>query len=334
MKTYKIIIVSTDESFLKWRTLGRKLLEINRSLFAIKNGNFFIETVFRSGLKPEVDSTGHITHDWMDSISGPLREQGYDFVVFHCSNKQSDDFGIKPSLNGAAQKDTDLIGEAYVMCNEHDKRGGFDKFVQVVLHELRHVLKRGTRKNDNTHALHGKRGDIRGYFYDIDMLDYDPLWYNLKAQVGILQRVVVLLSKLFSMKTLYQVALESLNTDVSPKDRAADVVGCAESVSEVIRKVLPDFPIILGTWTLNEKLKEDPRFKAVTIPMPGDIIMCPTGMGNGKFPGHVGIVLAGGKIASSTSANGKFEQNYTLETWEKRWEVAGGFPIYYYSLIK
>ena len=333
MKTYKVVIISTDGSFLGWKSLGKKMREIREALYPVKNGDFFFTQMFHVGLKPEVDSTGHITHDWMDSISGPLYKQGFDFVIFHCNNKQSDEFGIKPSLTGAAQKDTDLIGEAYVMCDENDLRGAFDKFVQVVLHELRHVLKRGTGKNDDTHAIHGKRGDIRGYFADIDMLDYDPLWYNLKAQVGLLQQVVALYHKMRA-KTLYQVALESLNRDISPSDRANDTVGCAESVSEVIRKVLPDFPIILGTYTLNEKLKKDPRFKAVTIPMPGDIIICPTGTGNDKFPGHVGIVLAGGKIASNTSANGKFEQNYTLETWANRWKTAGGFPIYYYSLIK
>lgn len=329
------MIASMDSTFIKWNSLDAKLRDILKALNTVKNGQFTIDVEYRKGLTPEVRKDGSISHDFMDGLSGPYYDNGYDIVLLYMNDYQKQRLGIRPSLNGAAQNDTDMVGEAYVMCDENEKRGAFNKFVQTTLHEIRHILKRGVRQEDDTHAIHGGSGDIRGHFGNIDMLEYEPKWYNLKAQVGFLERAVRLLIKSFAMKkTLYQAALESLNFDVSPKDRAADVVGCAESASEVIRKVLPDFPIILGTYSLWQFLSKDTRFKKVALPMPGDIIICPTGTGNGKFPGHVGIFLAGNKIASNTSANGKFEQNYTLESWKKRWEVAGGFPVYYYSLIK
>lgn len=336
MKTFKVKLVSTDPKFMRWKTMPAKVAEIRAALNTVKNGKFTIDVEYREGLRPEV-LNGYITHDWFDGLSGPYYDVGYDFVVFHMSDDQKERFGVKPGLNGAAQNDFDMIGEAYVMCDEHDKRGSFDKLVQVVLHEIRHLLKYGTKQVDDTHTLHGSDKDIRGTFSNIDMTNYQPKWYNLRAQVSLLARAVSLLNRYLFMKTLYQAALESLNVDISPLDRAKDVVGCAESASEVIRKVVPDFPVILGTYTMWQRFENDPRFKRVTIPMPGTIIISPTGTSKknpASFPGHVGIFLAGDKIASNTSANGKFEQNYTLGSWKKRWELSGGYPVYYYSLVK
>ena len=285
MKTYKVMFATMDPAFTRWRSKLAKLYDIRTVLNTVKNGQFEVDHEYRKGLVPEVGKDGSITHDFMDGLSGPYYNAGYDIVVFHTNDKQKQKLGIRPSLNGVAQNDSDLVGEAYVMCDENEKRGAFNKCVQTTLHEIRHILKRGTRKEDDTHVLHGSGGDIRGHFGDIDMLDYEPKWYNLKAQAGLLERAVRLLFKSFTMKkTLYQAALESLNFDVSPRDLAADVVGCAESVSQVIRKVSSDFPIILGTYTLWQFLNKDTRFRKVTLPMPGDIIICPTGTGNGKFP--------------------------------------------------
>ena len=146
--------------------------------------------------------------------------------------------------------------------------------------------------------------------------------------VELLQRIGVLRTQ-----TLYQVALARLGTDVSPLDRAPDMLGCAESVSELVRKVYPDFPIITGTSSLWRLLDMDPRFKKVSIPMPGAIIISPTGTAPTKMPGHVGIMGMGDQIMSNSSATGQFKQNYTMATWKARWGAAG-FPIYFYQLTK
>jgi len=335
MQFLKIALVTLDPAGLKWRTLVGKLTEVTNVLNTTKNGTFTIEVEARA-LIPEVTKSGKITHDWMDSISGQYRDRGYDFIVLHMSNRQGKKFGISTGLNGAAQNDSDTIGEAYIVTDETDRRGPYNKFVQVFLHEMRHMLKRGTREKDDTHELHGTKGDIRAAFTDIDMDEYDPHWYYLKNQVTLLQHLVNKLKGMVRRKTLYEAVKESLNVDVSPKDRARDEVGCAESASEVIRKVLPDFPVVLGTWSLLDRLQNDTRFKKVTIPMPGTIIISPTGESlrdPAPFPGHVGFFLEGMKIASNTSATGMFEQNYTLETWKKRWGDEGKYPIYYYQLI-
>ncbi len=131
---------------------------------------------------------------------------------------------------------------------------------------------------------------------------------------------------------LYEQARLTLGRDASPLDIVNDDLGCAESVSQLIRKVVP-FPIITGTWTLNDKLSKDPRFSSAHENISkGTIIICATGTGNGKIRGHVGILANGWNIMAANSRNGIWSQYYTLTTWKERWVHLGGFAIHYYTL--
>src|SRR5690348_7159050 len=93
-------------------------------------------------------------------------------------------------------------------------------------------------------------------------------------------------------KSLYDIALASLGIDASPADLAPDELGCAETVSTLLARVLPQFPIVTGTWSLLDVLRRYPGIKEVTPLWPevGDIVLYATGQGSGIFPGHVGIV--------------------------------------------
>ena len=91
-------------------------------------------------------------------------------------------------------------------------------------------------------------------------------------------------------------------------------------------------PIILGTATLFQYLIKSPEFQQVMVPESGDIIISPTGMGNGSMQGHVGIVGKNGTIMSNSSATGKFMSNYTIDTWTKRYHDKGGIPVYYFRV--
>jgi hypothetical protein len=121
-----------------------------------------------------------------------------------------------------------------------------------------------------------------------------------------------------------------INTDASPQDIAPDELGCAESVSNIVRSVIPNFPVITGTWTLYDRLNKDSRFDKVSDPQRGDIIISPTGtLANAPFPGHVGILSDYTNIMSNDSNSGEWRQNYTLRTWNARWKAAG-YPVYFY----
>lgn len=135
---------------------------------------------------------------------------------------------------------------------------------------------------------------------------------------------------------LYDVSLEAVGTDASPSDLAPDELGCAETVSELIKKVLPGFRIITGTWTLWDILRKHPEMMLVTDPQPGDIIISPTGTSSkgsrAPFPGHAGIVGKRGKIYSNDSYSGTFEQNFHRSGWSSRYKDRGGYSIYYFRI--
>lgn len=131
---------------------------------------------------------------------------------------------------------------------------------------------------------------------------------------------------------LLEVAKTYVGQDASPFDAADDELGCAESVSTIIRKgIFRDFPIELATWLLLPLLRRDKRFKATLGLTPGNIILSPTGYGNGRIRGHVGIISDNSMIMSSNSLNGLWEENYTVSEWVARYRTLGELPIYVFE---
>lgn len=132
---------------------------------------------------------------------------------------------------------------------------------------------------------------------------------------------------------LYEVAVRTLGKDASPLDLVNDDLGCAESVSTLLSKIMA-FSIITGTYTMLERLSKDSRFVRVYEPvMAGTIILSPTGTGNGKIIGHVGIVGLNGKVYSNNSATGLWDDYYTIETWKQRYSDTGGLSLYFFAPI-
>lgn len=130
---------------------------------------------------------------------------------------------------------------------------------------------------------------------------------------------------------LYLVAASSLGTDASPNDLAPDEYGCAETVNEIYKKTFGEHIINPGISTYQlyrAMLNQKNRFMKVWSPMPGDIIISPTGYGNGAIPnGHVGYCMANDMIASNNSFTGKFEINYSISSWKERYVIKGGYPF-------
>jgi hypothetical protein len=154
---------------------------------------------------------------------------------------------------------------------------------------------------------------------------------GLKKQLSLLQ---ALLNLLLMKKTLLDVCKAHLGTDASPNDLTKDETACAETMTTLLKKVYPQTPIITGTWTLWEYLKNP---KNGWVPSSGyspeTIILSPTGTGKAGTTGHVGIFLEDGLIASNDSRTGKFIQNYTLNTWQARYRDKQGMPIYLFHKV-
>lgn len=162
-----------------------------------------------------------------------------------------------------------------------------------------------------------------------------------RAMIALIERMIAqiqaMLEKLREEGTLqeqlYLKAKATIGRDASPSDLVHDDLGCAESVTNIIDKVI-EFPIITGTWTLWDTLQKDPRFARVSEANGrGTIVLSPTGTGNGKIRGHVGIMGDGKAIMSADSRDGVWRENYTVEAWSARYRQLGGFPVYFYAPI-
>lgn len=123
----------------------------------------------------------------------------------------------------------------------------------------------------------------------------------------------------------------SLGTDVSPQNKAPQELSCAEGVSELIRKVFPDFPVLTWTPDLFNQLKKDRRFKATLDPKGGCVIVSPTKSTTQR--GHAGVFITDTDIASNDSRTGTFNKNYTWSSWISTFKSTRGLNIYLFEMV-
>lgn len=128
---------------------------------------------------------------------------------------------------------------------------------------------------------------------------------------------------------LYIAAVSVLGTDASPNDIAPDELGCAETVNAIHRKAFGyEIGGTVSTSQLYKALLKHSKFIAVDSPLEGDVIISPTGYGNGKLSnGHTGIMGKDKIIMSNDSATGLFKENFTLDSWRGYYASRGGYPV-------
>lgn len=272
---------------------------------------------------------------------------GHNAVCLHISTRERKRLGLKhpnpdSELGGVYNRDADSVFDFVVIADKGRKSyDGMTAFERIFIHEISHGFSHWRSVFDFTHLYDYTLKNMKGLF---DFHDF-TLWNKLRAQ---LQLAVLQLQALVNQmnikdapdshknnpmipKNLYDVALKFLGKDASPNDVAPDELGCAETVSMLIRELIA-FPVITGTWTLWDTLRKDSRFEAIGAPEVGAIVISPTGSGNGSIPGHTGICGHNGEIMSNDSYKGTFEKNFTEESWKTRYMQKGGFPVYYYRL--
>lgn len=133
---------------------------------------------------------------------------------------------------------------------------------------------------------------------------------------------------------ILDVAETYIGKEASVKNLAPEELGCAESVSHILHKCFADFPDdITYTATLYSLLQQHPNFKRVLDFKPGNVIISPTGYGNGKVVGHVGIMGRDGIIMSNNSNTGLWDTKFDLPKWIARYRNKGGLPIYVFERV-
>ena len=126
-----------------------------------------------------------------------------------------------------------------------------------------------------------------------------------------------------------KICLDALDTEVTPKDGVPDYVACAEVMSTLLKKLFPDFPITTSTKDLDFKLFQDKRFKRITEPERGAIVISPR---TNNTYGHCGVFITSERIASNNSKTGLFQGNYVWNGWIKEFKDGRGLKIYLYKL--
>lgn len=129
---------------------------------------------------------------------------------------------------------------------------------------------------------------------------------------------------------LYEAAKSCLGQHLTLNNNVPDELGCAEALSFILKKVgiaIPPAGIASTTELYNWLPKNG--FTKVDTPQPGDIIISPTGMGNGSVRGHVGIIANYG-ILSNDSATGLFRENWQLQEWKDWYHGKGDLPVVFY----
>lgn len=130
-------------------------------------------------------------------------------------------------------------------------------------------------------------------------------------------------------RKLFDIAVSCIGKDMAPIE---DEFGCAEAVNEIVYKTFGDYAGGgASTYRMFSALTAHKKFKQVSEGAAGDIIISPTGTGNGKLAnGHTGIMGENGSIMSNDSVSGFWQQNYSLDTWRARYQKLGGFPVLFF----
>lgn len=190
----KLLIVTTDATLLKWKSLDEKKAAILAVLNTTKNATWEIEIIYRD-LTPEVIG-GRITYDWFDHFSYPLFRQGNHIVGLHMSLDQQKKWKIQRSLRGSNQRDKDFVGEFYFFSDEKSKREGLSQFIQTCLHEISHELAHTTDcPKDLTHEYHGTHPDISGIFPSYDLATWQPVYQKQLTLIEQLKQLIASFTK-------------------------------------------------------------------------------------------------------------------------------------------
>jgi len=115
-----------------------------------------------------------------------------------------------------------------------------------------------------------------------------------------------------------------------------DTLACATALSYVIHKVkftaISKYGISGTNALLDWFLSHPELYKQRANPTPGCIILSPTGHGNGKIRGHVGIE-GNNSIMSNNSKTGLWDTHWDSQRWYDYYTVYGGIKTYYFELL-
>ncbi len=134
---------------------------------------------------------------------------------------------------------------------------------------------------------------------------------------------------------LYILAKHYIGSHLGLDTSIPNDVNCANTVTNLlILAGITGLPPkgIAGTAAFYEWLKVNKQFKVVAVPLAGDVIISPTGYGNGSVTGHTGIV-GEDNILSNYSPTGKLDTKWTLAKWQAHYGKEGQLPVKFFRWV-
>lgn len=135
---------------------------------------------------------------------------------------------------------------------------------------------------------------------------------------------------------IYTEASKCLDTHITLNSAVPPDLGCAEAVSFVLKNAgVEGIPVagFAGTAALYAWLNKSSSWVLTSTPVPGDIVISPTGMSSiGSEHGHVAVYAKYG-LLSNDSDTGLFLEKYTMTSWNKYFGTTLGFPTYVFHFI-
>lgn len=280
-------------------------------------------------------TSGVVQNKWFDE-NVSFKAKGYDFVALVLN--QLDKGNYKTASGVQTLLDSSVVEITIFANGEFDGAyaQGFkylgNSFVLYLCHEMSHGFYRLFDKKDYTHT-HFYSGYPERVLLDFQGIPQKALVRDLMNKIyAFYQKYLAKANtQLPSGKKMYDTAYANLGRDLSPKENE---LACAETVNALAKMAWgEEVGGLLSTKSMYESLIRDIKYMEIVKPLPGDIIISPTGYGNGKIPnGHVGIV---GKnwIMSNQSSTSKLEANFTIESWRNYFEKKGGYPVVFFRRI-
>lgn len=288
-----------------------------------------------------------IREEWFEqNISREAKLKGFNICVFQFSDEDGRKWGIASGHMGLNFRDGDFFGECWIKCNENSKRkydrtGRRDVYTVTVPHEVGHelTLQKLTTLQMHDYDFQEKINNIEA-FYKALRITIEGEKRSTEGRIIDLKGILQSIKKLFMPNVLYEAALKYVGIDASPNDAADDVVGCADSVSNILNGALKGgFKKHTGTWMLGDELEKDPRFERVYFKcdeiLPAGIIgICRT-LPNKPFSGHCWITGLNNTMFSNDSRPeylGKWLMNYTYQRVVEKWVDEGKYILEFYKL--
>lgn len=228
----KILVISKD----KWKSRLKKH-EIICTLLKTGGINATITTEHRDVPEPVIED-GRIEPNWYEKNITKYAVLGdYDHVIFQFSERDGKKWGVDSGIRGHNIKDTDIIGESWVCCDEFStvkfKDGTVrDKYTKVIPHEIGHEL-----KNRGVTEL-----EIHKYDFKNEINNIEAFYKELGTRATLMDKIKKLTALLLSFKKGYRKPIKDWH-------KVSQVYGVSDSVTYPLtgHHIGTDFAVPLDT---------------------------------------------------------------------------------------